>query len=680
MEQRNVFLAIVLSLIILLGWQYVVVGPQAEKDRAAREAAEAQKKAAGQVATPTPQPGASPPALGGVPRPPGVSVPGTSAVPTARSRQDIVSGGERVNLDSKLLTGSISLKGARLDDLTLTQYREEVQKDSPNIVMLSPQGAEKPYFAQFGWVPSDTDVKVPGPDAVWTADRRNLAPGRTVTLKWDNGQGLEFEQAVTMDENYMFTVTQRVKNSGEKAVALSPYGLMSRTGTPETLGFYILHEGLLGVFDGALTEIDYDDLQEEKGGSIANKSIGGWIGITDKYWLAALIPDQKTALNYRFNHTAVGKTDKYQVDFLSPAVTVPAGGVSESTSRVFAGAKVVRMLDAYEKDLGVPVFDKAVDFGWFYWLTKPIFYALDYLFRMFGNFGIAILLLTVGIKLLFFPLANKSYKAMSRMKTLQPKMLEIRERFPEDRAKQNQAMMELYRKENANPMAGCLPIVIQIPVFFALYKVLFVTIEMRHAPFFGWIHDLSAPDPLGLLIGFGLVPWDVPEILMVANVGIWPIIMGLTMFLQQKLNPQPADPMQAKVFMFLPLIFTFLLGSFPAGLVIYWAWNNLLSICQQWVIMRRMGVTASGHQVATKSSPAISPPPRGQSGKSAGKSAGKPANEPANEPANDPTDEPANDAGDRDDEPMVAAGAANDGGKRKNKNKNRNRNKKKKKS
>lgn len=672
MEQRNVFLAIVLSLVILLGWQYAVVGPQAEKDRAVREAAEAQKKAAGPVATPTPQPGAAIPP--GVPRPPGVSVPGTSAVPTARSRTDIVSVAERVDLNSKLLTGSISLKGARLDDLTLTQYREEAAKDSPNIVLLSPLGVERPYYGQFGWAPSDADVKVPGPDTVWSADRKDLAPGKTVTLKWDNGQGLEFQQAVTMDENYMFTVTQRVKNTGPKGVTLSSYGLISRTGTPDTLGFYILHEGLLGVFDGALSEVDYDDLQDEKDGSIAKKSTGGWIGITDKYWLAALIPDQKTELDYQFTHKAVGKIDKYQVHYLSSAVTVPAGGVSESTNRMFAGAKVVRMLDAYEKDLGVPIFDKAVDFGWFYWLTKPIFYALDYLFRMFGNFGIAILLLTVGIKLLFFPLANKSYKAMSRMKTLQPKMLEIRERFPEDRARQNQAMMELYRKENANPMAGCLPIVIQIPVFFALYKVLFVTIEMRHAPFFGWIHDLSAPDPLGVLIGFGLVPWDVPEFMMVANVGIWPIIMGLTMFLQQKLNPQPADPVQAKVFMFLPLIFTFLLGSFPAGLVIYWAWNNTLSIAQQWVIMRRMGVTVSGQQV---SAPAPAPPPRGQSGK-AGKKGPKPANDPMDEAVNEPANDDADDSEDGE-ETQAAAMPANDPGKRKNKkNRNRNRSRKKK--
>ena len=605
MEQKNLILAIVISVSILLSWQILVEGPRIEKERAAQEAAKAQQQATQQTApaapgapvpgapgTPTvpPQPGAAPTTSpGGVPI---AGVP-TAAVPP--KREDVIAREQRIALKSERLVGSIATTGARIDDLILTQYRETVEKDSAQITLLSPPGAQNPYFARFGWAPHGNGIAVPGDNTPWTADRRELSPGAPVTLTWDNGQGLVFTQVIAMDENYMFTVTQRVTNRSDKQVTLSPYGLVSRTGTPDTIDFYILHEGMIGVFGDALSEYDYSDLQDE--GKISKKSKGGWIGITDKYWLAALVPNQKSDVNYRFTHSTVNKQDKYQVDYLDNALTVAPGRSIESTNRLFAGAKVVRMLDAYRDDLNIPAFDKAVDFGWFYWLTKPIFYALEYFNRLVGNFGVAILLLTVCIKIVFFPLANKSYKSMSRLKLLAPKMKEIQERFKDDRARQQQEMMALYKKENANPMSGCLPILIQIPVFFALYKVLFVTIEMRHAPFFGWIQDLSAQDPLGLLTAFGLIDWNVPQILDVANIGIWPILMGMTMYLQQKLNPQPTDPMQAKIFMFLPIIFTFLLGQFPAGLVIYWAWNNLLSIAQQWVIMRRMGVSASGQQI-----------------------------------------------------------------------------------
>ena len=396
----------------------------------------------------------------------------------------------------------------------------------------------------------------------------------------------------------MFKVTQRVTNRGERSVALRPYGLISRTDTPDVFGFWILHEGLLGVFGETLKEVDYDDVSDADDGKIAQTSVGGWIGITDKYWLAALIPDQKASIASRFVHTLQDRRDKYQVDTLGDQQIVQPGETIEVSERLFAGAKEVRLLDAYEEDLGIVNFDLAVDFGWFYFLTKPIFYVLEYFNRMIGNFGVAILLLTVLIKIAFFPLANKSYRAMSRLKKLQPEMMKIRDRFKEDRQRQNQEMMALYKKENANPVSGCFPILIQIPVFFALYKVLFVSIEMRHAPFFGWIQDLSAPDPLGILTAFGLIEWSIPEILQIANIGIWPLIMGGTMYLQQKLNPQPADPTQAKIFLMLPIVFTFMLGQFPAGLVIYWAWNNLLSIAQQWIIMRQMGVTMSGQTVA----------------------------------------------------------------------------------
>ncbi|MBT5811232.1 MAG: membrane protein insertase YidC, partial [Rhodospirillaceae bacterium] len=430
---------------------------------------------------------------------------------------------------------------------------------------------------------------------------------------WDNGEGLTFEREYSLDDNFMITLTQRVKNNTSKDISLAPYGLLSRTGTPQLLGFYILHEGLLGVFDQTLKEVDYSDLRDD--GAQRQSTTGGWLGITDKYWLAALIPDQKMKVETSFNAAKRGNLDLYQADYLAPPIVAKSGGVIETTNSLFAGAKEVTMLDKYEAERGVARFDLAVDFGWFYWLTKPIFYMIIWLNERLGNFGLAILALTVMIKLLFFPLANKSYVSMSRMKKLQPKMVELRERCGDDRQKMNQEMMALYKTEKVNPASGCLPMVVQIPVFFALYKVLFVSIEMRHAPFYGWIHDLSAPDPLGLLTAFGMIPWDVPEIYQMVNIGIWPLIMGISMFLQQKLNPAPADPVQAKIFMFMPIMFTFLLAQFPAGLVIYWAWNNVLSMTQQWVIMRRMGVAIGGG-----STPAAASASGGSSGNKSGSS------------------------------------------------------------
>jgi len=489
------------------------------------------------------------------------------------------------------------LLGGRIDDLVLNNYREELDPDSPNIVLLRPTQGENPYYAEFGWL--GTGVKLPDANSVWRANGTTLTPKAPVTLSWDNGEGLVFEQTFALDDLYMIQVSQRIRNQTTSPVTMTPYGLVSRTGTPSILGFYILHEGLVGVLneternvDYQLKEIDYEDLRDDGPQEFTAK--GGWLGITDKYWLVALIPDQEEPIKARFISGKRGAVDLYQTDYISQPRSIPAGGSVTVSNRLFAGAKEVKILDRYEEELRVPLFDKAVDFGWFYFLTKPIFYALDWLNTQLGNFGLAILALTVGIKLLFFPLANKSYVSMSKMKLLQPKLVELRERFGEDRQRLNQEMMALYKKEGANPAAGCLPILIQIPVFFSLYKVLFVNIEMRQAPFFGWIHDLSAPDPLGLLTAFGLISWDVPDSLGIVNLGIWPIIMGITMFLQQKLNPAPTDPIQAKVFMFMPIMFTFLLAQFPAGLVIYWAWNNILSITQQYVIMRRAGVKIGG--------------------------------------------------------------------------------------
>ena len=584
MDQKNVILAVVVSVAILLVWQILIEQPRVERERAlrlAQQTTETQSPPTPGAVAPT-APGATAPATPGIALQPGV--PPSAAAPAPFAREAQIAQGTRIKLESPKLLGSIALQGATIDDVVLASYRESTAPDSRQITLLSPFGAKDPYVARFGWLAADKDTAVPQHDTLWTADRRDLRPGAPLTMSWNNGQGLVFQQMIALDENYMFTVTQRVRNEGARAQTVYPFGLVHRVGTPPTAGFFILHEGMIGVLNGTLKEIDYDGLKTP----VEAKTTGGWVGITDKYWLVALIPDQKAEAATRFAHVTRNKTDEYQVDYRNSPMSIEPGQTVETASRLFAGAKEVRLLDRYETELGINRFDLAVDFGWFYFLTKPIFYVLDYFNGMLGNFGLAILLLTVLIKILFFPLANKSYKAMSRLKHLQPKMMEIRERFKDDRVKQNEAMMELYKKSNANPMSGCLPIVIQIPVFFALYKVLFVTIEMRHAPFYGWIKDLSVADPTTLFNLFGLIPWTPPEFLFV---GGWPIIMGATMFLQQKLNPAPPDPIQARIFMLLPLIFTFVLAPFPAGLVIYWAWNNILSVGQQWLIMRRTPAT-----------------------------------------------------------------------------------------
>jgi YidC/Oxa1 family membrane protein insertase len=458
-------------------------------------------------------------------------------------------------------------------------------------VLLWPGGTKDPYFAEFGWVADSAGTKVPGADTQWAASGGPLTPNSPVTLTWDNGAGLVFTRTISLDENYMFTVRDGVRNNAGTPVTLTPYGLVSRTGTPHVAGYYILHEGLIGLIGGSLKEINYTDTTELAPAKPPVDSLGGWLGFTDKYWLTALVPPQDQTVKAKFQHVVERGIDRYQADFLGPAVTIPADGTGAALVRLFAGAKEVNLLDAYAES-GIPRFDRAIDFGWFYFLTKPIFLTLQFFFGVLGNFGLAILLLTLLIKLAFFPLANKSYAAMSKMKLLQPEMVKIRERFPDDKARQQQEIMAMYKKVGANPLAGCLPIVVQIPVFFSLYKVLFVTIEMRHAPFFGWIHDLSAPDPTSFVNLFGLLPFQpeaVPVIGSMLMIGAWPLLMGITMFLQQKLNPQPVDPVQARMFMLLPIVFTYMLSAFPAGLVIYWAWNNLLSIAQQWTIMHRAG-------------------------------------------------------------------------------------------
>jgi YidC/Oxa1 family membrane protein insertase len=584
-DQKNMIIAIALSLVILLGFQFLYEFPKAEKEKARQEQLAASQPAqTGGAGGTAPTPGAPAPSVsapGG-----GVSAPAVApSVLTAAKRAEALKATPRIRIETPSLAGSISLKGGRIDDIVLKNYRETIDAASDVIHLLSPIGAPKSYYADFGWVAAAPETKLPGADTVWTSDRGELTPSSPVTLSWDNGQGLVFERVFAIDENYMVTTTQRVRNSGTTGVTLFPFGLISRAGTPKTLGFYILHEGPLGVFDGTLREIDYDDLQSD--GKIEQNAIGGWIGITDKYWLTALIPDQSHAMKYRFVHSISNQDDRYQVDYLGSEARIEPGQTHERVSRLFVGAKEVKRLDAYEEDLGVANFDLAVDFGWFYFLTKPFFYAISWLNSHLGNFGLAILAFTVVVKAVFYPLANKSYRSMAKLRELTPKLQTLREQYGDDKVRLNQEMMALYKSERVNPAAGCLPILVQIPVFFALYKVLFVNIEMRHAPFYGWIKDLSVADPTSIFNGFGLIPWTPPEFLLI---GAWPVFMGLTMWLQQRLNPQPTDPVQAKIFMFLPLFFTFLLGTFPAGLVIYWTWNNLLSIAQQKLIMYRMGV------------------------------------------------------------------------------------------
>ena len=569
-QQKNLIVAIVISCAILLLFQFYF-----------------QPK---QTAQPVPQPGvAAPPVAPGAPA---LATPVT-AVPAAAPREKVLAQNPRVKIVTPRLTGSIDLVGAKLDDLTLVNYREEPEPDSPEIVLLAPDGTANPYAIQFGWVAGKSDVKVPGPDTRWTSAGGDLTPEHPVDLSWDNGAGLTFKRRVAIDADYMFTVTQTVANAGSDKISLYPYALISREGEVPTSNTYLLHEGPIGVVDGSLKEIKYSALKGSP--PVEADTTSGWLGITDKYWLTALVPDQKETVKTRFAHTPRGGTDLYQVDYRGAEHELAPGATVSEESRAFAGAKQVALLDRYESVLGVPRFDRAIDFGWFYFLTKPIFLTLDFFYALIGNFGLAIMLLTVLIKLLFFPLANKSYKAMSKMKQLQPEMAKLREKFGDDKAKLNQEMMALYKRVGANPMAGCLPIAIQIPVFFSLYKVLYVTIEMRQAPFYGWIHDLSAPDPTNFLNLFGLLHFPAPTFLAI---GAWPIIMGVTMFMQQKLNPAPPDPVQAKMFMALPFVFTYMLSQFASGLVIYWAWNNTLSVTQQWLIMRRAGVTPPGKAVA----------------------------------------------------------------------------------
>jgi len=584
-ENRNMILAIVLSAIVLLGWQYFFAIPQVEQQK--REAAQKQQQIQQQ---------AKQPSTGGTPAP----APGTSATsqqngtvqPGTLTRSQALAASPRVPIDTPFVKGSIALKGARIDDVSLATYHETVDPKSPIIDLLSPAGSREPFYAEFGWVKgAGNNIKLPDADTVWAAaSAGSLTPEKPLVLTWDNGEGLLFKRTIAIDNRYMFTITDAVENKGGNAVTMSGYGLVSRHGMPVVQGYYLLHEGPVGVLgEGKLYEPAYKDLDKPME---PVKSDGGWLGITDKYWAAAAIPDQSASTKMQFFAGNAGTVKNYQAIFVRDPMALAPGASISMQNRLFAGAKEVALVDGYEKSLGIKRFDLLIDWGWFYFITKPLFKVIDFFYRYFGNFGIAILLVTVLVKLIFFPLANKSYASMAKMKMVQPQMQALREKYPDDKVKQQQELMELYKKEKINPIAGCLPIVIQIPVFFALYKVLFVTIEMRHAPFYGWIKDLSAPDPTNLFNLFGLLPFD-PTMLPVfghyLHLGIWPLIMGVTMWAQMKMNPSPPDPTQKMIFAWMPLVFTFMLAGFSAGLVIYWAWNNTLSVLQQGIIMKKNG-------------------------------------------------------------------------------------------
>ncbi|HKI13960.1 MAG TPA: membrane protein insertase YidC [Roseiarcus sp.] len=583
-DTRNLFLAIALSVLVMAAWQYFYAGPMYQREHQAQL----------QANNPVPKSEAQSPAAPGAPLPATVLPLGAPAAATASETvSQVLAASPRVVIDTPSLGGSIDLKGGKIDDLVLKDYHETISKQSPLIRLFSPPGAPDAYWAETGFV-SPGAAKTPNLESDWTADAKTLTSERPVTLTWDNSAGLVFKRVIAVDDKYMFTITDSVANSGGAPATVQPFALILRHGKPNVAGYSVLHEGFVGVIgDGGVQEVTYAGIEKDTGKVRAFKGDGGWLGFTDKYWGSAVIPEQTAPIDARFSASGSVQPEDYQADFLGAEQTVAPGAAFETTTRLFAGAKEVSTIDNYASRLGIKKFDLMIDWGWFYFITKPLFLLIDAIYRWVGNFGVAILIVTVLVKLAFFPLANRSYQSMAKMKKIQPQIAALKDLYPDDRAKQQQEQMELFKREGVNPVSGCLPMVIQIPVFFALYKVIFITIEMRHAPFFGWIRDLSAPDPTNVFTLFGLVPWEptaVPIFGHFLALGVWPLIMGVSMFFQMKMNPEPTDPVQKSMFAWMPVIFTFMLGTFPAGLVIYWTWNNTLTVIQQYYIMTKAGV------------------------------------------------------------------------------------------
>ena len=554
MENKNVLAAVVLSTVIIMMWQFWY-GEPVPQNQNQEQVQEQQLK-------------------GDKPLAPAIT---QKKIETKLTRSDAINEGDRLIIENKNIKGSISLTGALIDDLTLKNYNQENNSDTKKVILLNPKKYEQAYFLETGWATSGNEI-VPDNQSKWSVKgNKVLSPNNPVTLEWENGNGLTFIKKFKIDDQYLITVNEEVKNTSTQTVSLFHYAQVTRQQKPDVQNFYILHEGLIGVVDESLNEENYDDIQDKKKSYTGSK---GWVGITDKYWLTAVVPEKGKNFNAEFVYDKAFKANYIITD---PTV-INVNQTGSNTSSLFIGAKEVSIVDGYAENLGFHKFDLAIDWGWFHFFTKPLFFVIDYLFKLSGNFGIAIILLTAAIRLLFFPLANYSFASMAKMKALQPEMQRIKDLYKDDKQKIQMEMMSLYKKEKVNPVSGCLPILIQIPFFFAIYKMLFVTIEMRHAPFYGWIQDLSAPDPTSIFNFFGLIPWDPPSFLMI---GAWPIIMGITMYVQQKLNPAPPDPIQAKIFAFFPLFLTVLLASFPSGLVIYWSINNVLTMAQQYVIIKK---------------------------------------------------------------------------------------------
>jgi YidC/Oxa1 family membrane protein insertase len=582
-QNKNLLLATVLSFVVILGW-FILFPPPEPRTTPASQTTEQAAAAGGQAAAPAA----------------GVTA-GVTAAPTGTlTREQALATSDRVKIDTPGLEGSISLTGGRIDDLLLRGYRETVDPTSPLVRLLSPLGSPDAYYAVYGWAPGGTldYSQVPGLDAVWTLEAgETLTPATPVTLRWDNGAGLVFRRVISVDDHFMFTISQSVENLTGAEQRLAPYGLVARHGAPKTPQFFVLHEGVVRMSDGQLQEIKFKKIPDldvsDREGTPADAiqvATDGWIGFTDKYWMTTLIPIPGQAFESVAKY--VPGSDVFQTETRLPTQTVAPGETVEVKSYLFAGAKEWQTIRDYQNNLGVQRFIDSIDWGWFFFLTKPIFWVLHHLHALIGNMGWSIIGLTVILKCLVLPLAWKSYASMAKMKELQPEMEKLKEQCGDDRMKLQQEMMALYKREKVNPAAGCLPILIQIPIFFSLYKVIFVTIELRQAPWFGWIRDLSAPDPSSILNLFGLLPFAAPEpgsMLAILSLGVLPIVLGISMWLQQKLNPAPTDPTQAMIFAWMPWIFMFTLGSFASGLVLYWITNNLLTFSQQYMIMRSHG-------------------------------------------------------------------------------------------
>ncbi len=559
MDNKNVFIAIALSLSVLLFWSAFFETPQPVQQNKVNQQIQGKTQENNDIS-------------------PNINQLGKKEI---ISRKESIKKVERVSIENEKVLGSISLEGGVFDDLSFKNYKESLDNDD-NVVFLNPKETESGYYIETGWASIGNKIKVPNINSTWSLVGNNkLSKNKPITLKWDNKEGIIFKKKIELDEKYLFRISQEIENKTNKTIELYPYAQITRNKKPEGItDFYILHEGFIGVFDEELKEDDYDDVEDKK---IIRESNNGWLGITDKYWVTALVPPK----NSNFKSTFLYKNSFKANYILNDPVVIGPSLKKTNEVRLFVAAKEVETIDGYAESEKIDKFDLVIDWGWFYFFTKPLFFIVDYLFKLTGNFGIAIVLITAAIRLIFFPLANYSFRSMGKMKALQPEMTRLKDLHKDDKVKLQQEIMSLYKKEKVNPASGCLPILIQIPFFFAIYKMLFISLEMRHQPFFGWIKDLSAQDPTSIFNLFGLIPWDPPGFLII---GIWPILMGLTMFLQQKLNPAPPDPIQAKIFMFFPIFLTIILAPFPSGLVVYWTINNVLTIAQQWVIMRKTKV------------------------------------------------------------------------------------------